>query len=110
MFGFRYLLQGVQVANEYLHNLDVHSLALTCIQLLVEVSSGKFPEHMQALERAWLSYWEDALRFWKQLYACFKSRGGDWNALKCAFTQQQVVAATERNLKALRAALAASAA
>jgi len=109
MFGFRYLLQDMQVANEYIHNLDVHSLVLTCIQLLVEVVSGQFPDRAEVLEKAWLKYWEDALRFWKQLYACFKSRGGDWNALKCAFTQQQVVEATGRNLKALRNALSACA-
>lgn len=109
MFGFRYLLQDTQVANEYLYNLDVHSLVLTCVQLLVEVAGGKFPDCAAVLEKAWSKYWEDALRFWKQLYACFKSRAGDWNALKCAFTQQQVVDTTERNLKALRAALSACA-
>lgn len=109
LFGFKYLLADKQLTSEYINSLDVHSLVLTSIQLLVEVARGRFAEEARVLETAWSAYWEDAMRFWKQLYACFKN-GGEWNALKSAFLQQQVAETTGRNLENLRAAVTACAA
>jgi len=108
LFGFKYLLGSKTWTNEYVYGLDHHALVLTCVQLLVEVGRGQFPEQVADLEKAWLAYWDVAMKFWQQLYTCFKQQG-NWNALKKAFLQQDVAEATGRNLTALRSALSKSA-
>mmetsp|Transcript_49124 Transcript_49124/g.158676 ORF Transcript_49124/g.158676 Transcript_49124/m.158676 type:complete len:752 (+) Transcript_49124:97-2352(+) len=108
LFGYKYLQGSQQLTNEYIFGLDQRSLVLTCVQLLVEVARCQFPEGTEGLEKAWTAYWDDAMRFWKQLYACFKQKG-EWNALKSAFLQQQVAETTGRNLAGLRSALSACA-
>merc|ERR1712228_1117876 len=59
---------------------------------------------------AWITYWEDATRFWKQLMAFVRGQGGDFNRLKSAFLQQQIVETYGRNLQNLRTALTTCAA
>lgn len=109
LFGYKYLLGNQQWTDEYVHNLDAHTVVLTCIQLIAEVSNGAWPAHAEPVRAAWNQYWIDAMRFWKQLYSCFKGQG-DWNALKSAFLQQQVAETTKRNLDKLRASLMSCAA
>jgi len=96
--------------SEYIFNLDAHSLALTCIQLIVEVTAGDVPAHSQPLYKAWETYWQDSTRFWKQLMAFVRGQsGGDFNKLKSAFLQQQIAETYGRNIQCLRTALTACA-
>merc|ERR1712048_336521 len=104
LFGYKYLLADPAEAEEYMYNVDAHSLALTCLQLLVEVTSGSKPPHAAALFAAFATYWDDATKFHRELYAVFRGQG-TWAALKKSFMQQKLVERTKRNLSKLKHAL-----
>lgn len=104
LFGYKYLLANPSEAEEYVHNIDAHSLALTCLQMMVEVTSGPEPPHAAALFSAFRRYWADATRFHAELYAVFQGHGTFAN-LKKSFLQQQIAERTHRNLERLKLAL-----
>jgi len=108
LFGFKYLLSDPVDVEEYVHNLDAHSLSLTCLQLLNEVTTGPRPPHAEALFSAFATYWKDAVTFHTELFAVFQGKG-NWAALKKSFLQQQIVEVTRRNLDRLKHALDACA-
>lgn len=107
-------------------HLDLHSLGLSAVQVLVEMSpqphspdsgdcSGIYLEdsdeyddelltRLWCLRTAWQQYWEDATRFWQCIYDTFRS-GGDFKALKAAYVRADVHETVRRSLLALRAAL-----
>eukprot|EP00929_Paragymnodinium_shiwhaense_P001732 TRINITY_DN101969_c0_g1_i1.p1 TRINITY_DN101969_c0_g1~~TRINITY_DN101969_c0_g1_i1.p1 ORF type:complete len:1007 (+),score=220.04 TRINITY_DN101969_c0_g1_i1:74-3094(+) len=104
LFGYKYVLANKEVSDEYIHNIDAHSLALTCIQLLVGVTTGTVPVSAKPIFSAWKAYWEDAVKIHKELYAVFKGNG-TWANLKKNFLQQQIAEKTGRNLERLQRAL-----
>jgi len=104
MYGFKYLLADGNDAQEYMYNLDAHSLGLTCLQVLVETTKQPWPAHVNAVHAAFSAYWQDATKFHKELYAVFQGHG-TWANLKKSFLQQQIVERTRQNLDRLKAAL-----
>jgi hypothetical protein len=104
IYGYKYL-DGQDgngnFKNHYVYMLDVHSLALTALQFIIEVADpATTTPSTKALEPAWKTYWDAATNFWKQVYAVF-SKGGDWNKMKRDFMQKQVQETTEKNVKRL---------
>jgi len=105
LFGYKYVLANPEVADEYRFSLDAHSLALTCLQLLVEVSDkSPKPQHAEGIYKAWAEYWMEATRFHNELYAVFRGRG-TWANLKKSFLQQQIAERYRINIDKLKVAL-----
>jgi hypothetical protein len=66
---------------------------------------GALARSLEALERAWTRYWNDAMSRWKSLLQCF-SGGGDWDALKNECIEQRAKEVIDENLSLLRKRLA----
>jgi len=103
LFGYKYLAANPKWMNEYVYNLDVHSIGLTGIELLVSLLEydGTIPAEVQRVIDSWQAYWKAAYGFWEELFGCFRTKG-DFNALKKSLLQQQVAETTETNLTRLR--------
>jgi len=111
---------------EYKMHLDLHSLGLSAVQVLVEMSpmpqsaedqdsagiclqdtdqyDDELLTRLWCLRTAWHQYWEDATRFWQCIYDTFRS-GGDFKALKAAYVRADVHETVRRSLIILRTAL-----
>lgn len=110
LFGWKYLAANAPQMEEYVYNLDAHTMALTCIQLLVEVTTdGAAPDHAKKLFEAWQSYWAEAVKFHSELFTVFRGRG-TWDQLKRSFVKQQIAERTATNLVKIRQALTVCAA
>jgi hypothetical protein len=106
---------------EYKMHLDVHSLGLSAVQVLVELSpqphsaddesrqdndeyDDELLTRLWCLRTAWQQYWEEATRFWQCIYDTFRS-GGDFKALKAAYVRADVHETMRRSLLSLRGAI-----
>lgn len=101
---------------EYRMLLDIHALGITGIQFFVEMLPGllepiasseredDFLARLRMLRAAWERYWEHASDFWSCLIKCFNA-GGDWEKLKIACFEHNVVAIVRTDLVSLRETL-----
>jgi len=96
--------------------LDFHSLGITALQVLAELSKSfgesdsllknniVLLEKLQTLQVAWETYWEHAVRFWRGIFDTFR-KGGDVNALRQAYVAEGVHDIIANDLRVLRASL-----
>jgi len=106
------------LCHEYKTCLDIHSLGLTALQVVAEMSPI-LPEDSAALaavqndpllsrlwrlRAAWETYWKDATHFWLSIYQTFQT-GGDFEALKAAYVKAKVHETICKDLCALHDAV-----
>lgn len=106
------------LCHEYKTCLDIHSLGLTALQVVAEMSPTR-PEdsavyaETQAdsvlsrfwrLRSAWEAYWKDATHFWLSIYQTFQT-GGDFDELKAEYVKAKVHETICADLSALHEAL-----
>jgi serine/threonine protein kinase len=105
IYGYKYLesmeSHSGNFKDHYIYMLDVHSLALTAIQLIVDTMDPTSAPAAASLGPAWTRYWDYSTQYWKQVYAVF-SKGGDWNKMKNDFMKIRVQETTKENVKKLR--------
>jgi len=101
---------------EYMMYLDFHSLGITALQVLAELSKSfeqsdsllknniLLREKLQTLQVAWETYWEHAVRFWRGNFDAFK-KGGDIKALRQAYIDEGFLDIISDDLRVLRASL-----
>merc|ERR1712136_463855 len=106
--GRRELGKHPGLCQEYKNSLDVHSLGLTALQVVAELTPPRSEESTEPLfvklwqlRVAWQTYWKDATHFWLSIYQSFQ-KGGDFQALKAAYARAKVHEAICRDLLALR--------
>lgn len=109
--GRRELGKHPGLCQEYKNSLDVHSLGLTALQVVAELTPPRSEESTEPLfvklwqlRVAWQTYWKDATHFWLSIYQSFQ-KGGDFQALKAAYARAKVHEAICRDLLALRLAI-----
>jgi len=101
---------------EYEMCLDFHSLGITALQVLAELS-GSFGqsdallkdnivlcERLQTLQVAWATYWEHAVHFWQGIFDTCR-KGGDISELRRAYVAKGVHDIISEDLRVLRASL-----
>jgi hypothetical protein len=105
IYGYKYLesmeAHSGNFKDHYIYMLDVHCLALTAIQLIVDTMDPTSAPAAASLGPAWTRYWDYSTQYWKQVYAVF-SKGGDWNRMKNDFMKIRVQETTKANVKKLR--------
>jgi len=101
---------------EYMMFLDFHSLGITALQVLAELSRSfgqsdtvlktnfVLCEKLQILQVAWETYWEHAVRFWRGNFDTIQ-KGGDVNALRQAYIDEGFLDIISNDLRVLRASL-----
>jgi len=105
IYGYKYLesmeSHSGNFKEHYIYMLDVHCLALTAIQLIVDTMDPTSAPAAASLGPAWARYWDYSTQYWKQVYAVF-SKGGDWNRMKHDFMKIRVQETTKANVKKLQ--------
>lgn len=100
--------------NEYKRRLDYHSLGITAVQVVAELSplephdksilSDPVLKKLWRLRSVWEKYWADATRFWLCIYQTFQ-KAGDFDALRAAYIRSGVHDVVRKDLCALRSAI-----
>jgi len=105
------------LSEEYKHRLDFHSVGLTALQALMQLSAPLAghtdrvdPEHEEEfvawrlLWDAWQRYWEDATYFSERVYSVF-ANGGSFDELRQELSRFGVHRTVGMRLKALHTAI-----
>lgn len=120
--GMHELSRYPALCHEYQNCLDDHSLGISALRCLMELSpplseckgmtsslhctslGDVVLPKLRALRSAWGRYWSDAWRFWQPVYDAFRGNG-DFKALKTAYVAAGVHHVISADLCALRNAL-----
>lgn len=97
---------------EYEARLDLHSLGLTALQVLAELSAGDdLPDDddlgvaWRRLRSAWSAYWADATRLWMRVYTILSNGAGGFDGLRAELIAEGVHQIIADHLQALRRAM-----
>jgi len=96
------------------HHLDLHSVGITAIQALVEMSPAcedltrdddAILLAVRSLRNAWERYWSDVSRFWRGIFDAIAQQGGALQRLRTTYGQARVHIRVQQGIAELRGAI-----